>query len=1080
MGKQFFLKLYRLENTSRRQMFLTVQAILVMFLFCNNKVVAEVTPEFDTNSSQQERVTYTGLVIDDAREPIIGATVTVKDKSTGTVTDVNGNFTITANTGDVLVVSFIGYNTVELRTGTGKHFEVILTEDTKLLDEVVVIGYGTQLRADLTGAISSVSTRDIGEQPIVDVNQALLGQAAGVNVMNTSGAPGGGLDIQIRGISTIGSSNTPLYVVDGNIIQVAMDADSNPLGFLNPSDIESIDILKDASAAAIYGSRGSNGVVLITTKGGQKGKAKITYNVKGGVQEVFNQIDMLSARDFALLAIEARNNTWVDRGTGDRSPLDGDDLRPESTKTAYFRDFLNSGKQGTDWMQEVFRQALFQEHQISVSGGSDNVTYLVSGGFLDNQGTLRNTGFQRYSVRANIDANVTRKLRVNLRLAPSYTNQDFLPVTGRFHEANAGIVQSALLMNPILDVYDPESDTGYSTGINLMQGLQNMENPVAKINQIKDWRRNFNLVSNASAIYDINKFFTFTLTGGATIRSASRNWLSPSTLGAYGIRAPRDNAIFASQNINYNLQGSAQLSYNQQIGKHRMSGVAVREMQMQQVNTVAARASATWTDELIVVDSSLENVLREGNSNITEWALSSYLARMHYDYDRKYLVTASIRADGSSKFADRWGVFPSVALSWRVSNENFLKNVRWLSNLRFRASIGVTGNNSIGDYQYMSLMGGSSAVLGSGGESIVSGIRLNSYGNSDLTWEQTQQSNIGMDLALFRNRVSFTVDYYDKQTENLLLNLQVPSNMGFSNVMTNIGKVQNRGWEISIDSRNLVGHFRWNTNFNITFNRQKVLALGPEGDPLWGNSIYMENTHITRVGDPMGLFYGLKVLGIYQNQQQVDELPGISSGVARSRPGEFIFQNVDDSDNEITLEDRTVIGSPHPKFVFGLRNGFGYKNFTLSVMLRGSYGADMINLNFGNIPYSLQYNGHVSLKNRWKSEEEPGNGKIPRLSLETRAVLGSTTFNSSFVEKADFLNIQNVTLGYNLPDKLAKKMRAESLSAQLSVNNLHMFTNYNGWNPEGGMYTDTTLSPGLDWGRYPLSRIYTLGLNLTF
>lgn len=1080
MGKQFFLKLYRLENTSRRQMFLTVQAVLVMFLFCNNKVVAEVTPEFDTNSSLQEKVTYTGLVIDEAREPIIGATVTVKDKSTGTVTDVNGNFTITANTGDVLVVSFIGYNTVELQTGTGKHFEVILTEDTKLLDEVVVIGYGTQLRADLTGAISSVSTRDIGEQPIVDVNQALLGQAAGVNVMNTSGVPGGGLDIQIRGISTIGSSNTPLYVVDGNIIQVAMDADSNPLGFLNPSDIESIDILKDASAAAIYGSRGSNGVVLITTKGGQKGKAKITYNVKGGVQEVFNQIDMLSARDFALLAIEARNNTWVDRGTGDRSPLDGDDLRPESTKTAYFRDFLNSGKKGTNWLEEVFRKALFQEHQLSVSGGSDNVSYLVTGGFLDNQGILNNTGFQRYSVRANVDAAINRKLRISIRLAPSYTNQDFLPVTGRFHEANAGIVQSALLMNPILDVYDPESETGYSTGINLMQGLQNMENPVAKINVIKDWRRNFNLVSNASVIYDINNLFSVTLTGGATIRSASRNWLSPSTIGAYGIRAPRDNAILASQNINNNWQASAQLNYNQSFGKHKLSGVAVREIQMQQVNSVTARASATWTDELIVVDSSLENILREGSSNITEWALSSYLARMHYNYDRRYLVTASVRADGSSKFAERWGVFPSAALAWRASNEAFLENVRWLSNLRLRTSIGVTGNNSIGNYQYMSLMGASSAVLGSGEESIVSGIRLNSYGNPDLTWEQTRQSNIGVDLGLFRNRIAFTVDYYDKQTENLLLNLQVPSNMGYTNVMSNIGKVQNRGWEFTVDTRNMVKKFKWNSSFNISFNKQRVLALGPEGDPLWGNSIYLENTHITRIGDPMGLFYGLKVIGIYQNQEQVDALPGISTGVARSRPGEFIFENVDDSDNEITLEDRTIIGSPHPDFVFGFNNNFSYRNFTLSVMIRGSYGADMINLNFANIPYSLAYNGHVSLKNRWQSEAEPGDGKIPRLSSETRAVLGSTTFNSSFVEDGSFINVQNVTLGYNLPNQFTNKLKIENLAFNLSVNNLFMFTKYNGWNPEGGMYTDTTLSPGLDWGRYPLSRVYTLGVNLTF
>lgn len=1080
MRKQFILKLFGPGKTASVQLFLSMQIMFVLYLFCNSNAMAAVHSGVDRDTFQQEKITYTGSVKDDSGEPIIGATVKIKDKSEGTVTDINGSFTILANTGDVLAVSFIGYSTVEVVTDVNRYFEITLIEDSKLLEEVVVIGYGTQQRANLTGAISSVITSDIAEQPIVDINQAMLGQAAGVNVMNTSGTPGGGLDIQIRGISTIGSSNMPLYVVDGNIIQVDMNADSNPLGFLSPSDIASIDILKDASSAAIYGSRGSNGVVLITTKSGQKGKAKVSYNAKGGFQEVFNQIEVLSAQDFALLAIEARNNTWVDRGSGDRSLFDGDDLRPESTKTAYFRNFLNSGQKGTNWLDEVFRQALFQEHQISISGGSDNIRYLVSGGFLDNQGTLRNTGFQRYSVRANIDADINKKLKVNLRLAPSYTNQDFLPVTGRFHEANAGIVQSALLMNPILGVYDPESETGYSTGINLMEGLQNMENPVAKINVIKDWRRNLSLVSSASVVYDINKLFTFTFTGGATIRSESRNWLSPSSIGAYGIRAPRDNAILASQDINYNLQSSVQLSYNQEFGKHTLSGVAVHEKQMQHVNSVSARASATWTDELIVVDSSLENVLREGYSDISEWALSSYLTRMHYNYDRRYLVTASIRADGTSKFADRWGFFPSVALAWRASNESFLSNVRWLSDLKLRGSFGVTGNNSIGNYQYMSLMGGSSAVLGSGGESIVSGIRLNSYGNPKLTWEQTKQTNIGVDLGIFNHRINFIVDYYNKQTEDLLLNLQVPSNMGFSNVMSNIGKVQNRGWEFTVDTRNLVGKFKWNSSFNITFNKQKVLALGPEGDPLWGNSVYLENTHITRVGDPMGLFYGLKVIGIYQNQEQVDTLPGISTGVAKSRPGEYIFENVNDTDNEITLDDRTVIGNPHPDFVFGLRNSFSYKNISLSVLLRGSYGGDIINLNFGNIPYSLQYNGHVSLKNRWQSEEEPGDGRIPRLSSETRAVLGSTTFNSSFVEDGSFLNVQNVTLSYDLPKKITNTIKVESISTQLSVNNLLMFTKYNGWNPEGGMYTDTTLSPGLDWGRYPLSRVYTLGLNLTF
>jgi len=1025
--------------------------------------------------------TARGVVLDEDNRPLSGVRVTELGAENSTSTNEKGEFSLRLRSkSNQIEVSYMGKETQLVRITNNLPVQIVMKDVLRALDEIVVVGYGVQERQDLTGAISSVNARDFEDQPINDVNQAMMGQAAGVNVMNTSGTPGGGLDIQIRGISTIGSSNTPLYVVDGNIIQVGIDADSNPLDFINPADIESIDILKDASAAAIYGSRGSNGVVIITTKSGKEGRPRVNYNVKGGFQQIFNPIEMLSPQDFAILAIEARNNTWVDRGVGDRSPLDADFLRPESTQTGYFKDFLNSGRQGTDWQSEVFQKGFFQDHQISVSGGNTNVKYLVSGGFLDNKGILKNTGFQRYSARANVDANVNKKLKVSMRLSPSYTNQDFLPVTGRFHEAYGGIVQSALLMNPILDVYDPTRENGYSTGINLMAGLQNMENPVAKINSIKDWRRNFSLISNASVLYDISKIFQFSLTGGVTTRTSGRNWINPSSIGAYGIRAPRDNSIGSMQNASFNWQASAQLSYNQRFGKHRLSGVAVHEKQMNQYSNVTANASATWTDELIVVDNNLENVLRSGSSAITEWAISSYIARMNYNYDNRYLITGSVRADGSSKFANQWGVFPSAALAWRASNEKFLKKIDWLSDLKLRTSYGVTGNNSIGNYQFMSLMGASSAVLGSGGESIVSGIRLSSAGNPDLTWEQTRQVDVGVDMAFFKRRIALTVDYYNKQTKNLLLNLQVPTNMGFSTVMTNIGKVENKGWEFTLNTRNLVGKFKWNSDFNITFNRQKVLALGPEGDPLWGSSIYLENTHITRVGDPMGLFYGLKVLGIYQNQAQVDALPGISSGVARSRPGEFIFENADASDNEITLEDRTIVGNPHPKFVFGFRNGFAYKNLTLNIMLRGSYGADIINLNFSNIPYSLQTNGHVKLKNRWKSEAEPGDGKVPRLSSETRAVLGSTTFNSSFVEKASFLNVQNVTLGYNIPTRIANRIKAEKLTANLSVNNLYMFTNYNGWNPEGGMYTDTTLSPGLDWGRYPLSSVYTLGLNLTF
>lgn len=1024
--------------------------------------------------------TARGVVLDENDQPLSGVRVIELGTQNATATNEKGEFFLRLRTkAGQVEVSHLGKQTQLVRITSNLPVQVRMKEELTGVDEVVVVGYGVQERQDLTGAISSIGARDFEGQPITDVNQAMLGQAAGVNVMNTSGTPGGGLDIQIRGISSIGSSNTPLYVVDGNIIQVSMDPDSNPLDFLNPADIESIDILKDASAAAIYGSRGSNGVVIVTTKSGREGRARLSYNVQGGVQEAFNMPEMLSGRDFALLSIEARNNTWVETGTG-RSPLDSDAIRSAATQIGYFQDFLDSGKPGTNWTDAIFRQSFFQDHQLSASGGNNGIKYLISGGFLDNQGTMLNTGFQRYSARANVEAKVTNKLKLNMRFSPTYTNQDFLPSTGRFHEAYGGIVQAGLLMLPTMDIYDPDRYTGYSTAILAMNGVQNMENPVAKVNMIKDWRRNFNMIANGSAVYDVSKLFTFTLTGGTTIRSIRRDRLLPSTIGGYGIIAPAPNSILSNQSMSYNWQTSAQLNYRQRIGKHRLNGVAVHERQMQQLNTINANARDTWTDDLIVVDSNLENVLREGSSDISEWALSSWIARLNYNYDNRYLITSSIRADGSSKFADRWGIFPSAAVAWRASNERFLKDVSWLTDLKLRASYGVTGNNSVGNYQFMSMMGASGYVLGRGGENIVSGIRLRTYGNPNLTWEQTEQVDVGIDLAILKRRLALTVDYYDKQTKDLLLNVPVPSNMGYSSILTNIGRVQNRGIEFTLNTRNFVKAFQWNTDFNISFNRQKVIALGPEGDPLWGSSIFLENTHLTRIGDPMGLFFGLNVTGIYQNQQQVDELPGIPTGNQRSRPGDFIFENADDSDNVITLDDRTIVGNPHPKYVFGFRNQFAYKDFTLSIMMRGAYGADILNLNFGNTPYSLNSNSHVSAKGRWQSEEEPGDGKTPRLSLNTRAVLGTTTLNSSFIENASFLNIQNVTFGYKLPNALANRLKMTAVSAQLSVNNLYMFSDYTGFNPEGGMYTDTTLSPGLDWGRYPLSRVFTLGFNLTF
>lgn len=1023
-----------------------------------------------------QEVTIEGIVTSDDGLNLPGVNILLKGTNKGTQTDFNGNYILNANSQGILVFSYIGYVTQEIVISNKTTINVTLITDTQSLDEIVIVGYGEQQRSDLTGAIGSIKSEGIKDKPIVDINQAMMGRIAGVNVMNNSGAPGGSLDIQIRGLSTIGSSANPLYVIDGTIIQTSMDSESSPLSFINPSDIESIDILKDASAAAIYGARGSNGVVVITTKSGKIGKAKFNYTLKTGLQHVFNSPEVLSGKEYAYLSIEARNNAWVADGN---SAYDSDNLRPDNLKIGYFQDFLDSGKQGTDWQDAIFTNALFQDHQLTLSGGSDHIKYLFSGSFLNNEGILKNTGFKRYSFRSNVEAKLSEKWEVGIKLNPTFTNQDYLPATGRFNAQSAGIIQSALLINPMLEIYDEESYTGYSTGIGQIAGIQSIENPVAKVDMIKDNRRNFVFVSNGFAKYDISKAFDFKLTAGAIIRSVQINRIIPSTLGSFNTIAPSQNSIFNRQGTNYNWQTSLELSYNQRFGKHHVSGVAVHEKQMQQSNDIITEANATWTDEIITVDGNLPNVLREGQSSISEWAISSWIGRLNYNFDNKYILTGSIRADGSSRFANKWGVFPAGAVAWKVSNESFLKKQRWLNQLKFRASYGLTGNNSIGDYAFMSFMGGSSAVLGVGGESITSGVSLNTYGNPDLTWEKTAQFDVGVDIELFKKRLSLTLDYYNKQTNDLLLGLQTPANMGFTSILTNIGNLENKGFEFSLDSRNLSQRFKWNTNFNISFNRQKVKKLGPEGDPLWGDALFLSNSHITKIGEPMGLFYGLKVIGIYQNQDQVDELPGITTGAGVSRPGEFIFEDVN-GDNEITIEDRTIIGNPHPDFVFGFSNSFSYKRFSLDVTLRGSYGQDVLNLNYANVPHTLRTNVAKRTINRWQSESQPGNGEIPRLATNGNAVLGSTTLNSYYVEKANFINIQNVNIGYSMPKEILKNLNVDRLGFSLNINNLYMFTDYTGYNPEGGIDVGSSLSPGLDWGKYPLSRTFTFGIDVTF
>ena len=1027
--------------------------------------------------AQPRGKTISGTVVDDAQNPLVGVTVVVEGKKANAITNVHGRYEITASRGDVLVFNYLGMHPQKIAVTNQTVVDVQMVTNMVGVDEIVVVGYGVQNRRDITTAISSVSPDKLQDMPLFDINQAMSGQAAGVNVISASGAPGGGTDIQIRGLSTLSADTSPLYVVDGVVLQLGSSLEEGPFSFINPADVASIEILKDAAAAAIYGSRASNGVVLITTKNGEKGQARVRVAIKTGVQEVFNKVDLLSAQEFATLAIEARNNLWVDTG---HSITDPDALRNSNTKIGYFQDFLDSGKKGTDWQDAIYQLAPYQEYQVNVNGGSETVKYMVSGGIMDQEGIVKNSDFQRYSFRTNVDFKLGRRFDLSVKMSPIYTRQNYLRTHGRYHDAAGGIVQAALLMNPLMDIYDPTTLSGYSTGIAQGNAMTSMENPVAKINLLKDKREAFRFLGDVALNYNILPGLNFKLSGSANVNSYHANNITPSTVGAYNELPPKQNAIQSTARRTINLQSSAQLSYHKQFsGGHDLNVVGVFETQFEKMHEVIARANDTWTDDMIIVDSSLSEDYRLGQSNLVEWGLMSGVGRINYNFRSKYYLMASLRADGSSRFAKKWGIFPAASVAWRISQEPFIRNIRWISDLKLRASYGVTGNNAIGNYQHLRLLTGQSYTLGAAGEMAVNGVRLSTVGNDDLTWEQTNQIDAGIDLSLFRRRLNITVDYYNKKTKDLLLSLQIPYTSGFTSRMSNMGKVRNEGWEFTLQSQNLNGRFKWDSNFNISFNKQTVLALGPTKDPLYGDASYFANTNITQVGQPVGLFYGMKAIGVYKNQEEVDMYPGIKTGNAISRPGELIYEDVN-KDGRITIDDRTIIGNPHPDFTFGFTNNFSYRNFTLKVFLRGSVGAEVMNMAWGSTPYRMIANGPTTWLNRWQSPENPGDGKTPRVKLTNRGIIDFEQLDSTFIEDGSFLNIQNVSLSYRVPAKITKKLRLQNLVFTLAVNNAYMWTKYTGYNPEGRMNIGSTLAPGVDWGTYPLSRTYMFTLATNF
>lgn len=1024
-------------------------------------------------------IDVTGTVLNDKGEPLGGATVTVQGTSTSAVTDIDGRFSISINNNNAtLVFSYVGYESVSRSLSSlGANPTIVLTSQQNSLEDVVVVGYGTQKRAKVTAAISSVPMKEIQDMPVSNVATAMQGKIPGVVIQQNNGAPGSTPAIKVRGFGSINAGNTPLIVVDGNIVSADVFAQ------LNTNDIESIDVLKDASSSAIYGSRGANGVLMVTTKKGKAGKPSVNFDVFTGVQNVSKKMDLLNSAQFAEFGIDASNNAYLDNIPG-ANISDPNNIRPSNyLRYRYPRgevfDWFNfddpakvAAMPSYDYQDLIFRSAMMSSYQLSFSGGTEKTRYSVSGSYLNQDGIIKGSNLKRYTVRANIETEVLPKLKMGVNLVPTYRERDEVLAEG--HWASLGIIASALSAMPMAPIYAADGVT-YSSQTELAPAYNypGITNPVANITEYHSKLNTVNLLANAYADYAILKDLHYRATGNVNFAGNRRNAYRTSKMPLNQILPPSvaTGTAYSDQTVNWLFNQT--LEYNKPFNSDHNIGVLVG-MESTRLNTQSSNAtgSAYPNDLVETLNASASGSTTTATSSIVETSTVSYFARINYSYQNKYLLNVSVRRDGSSIFGPdkRWGNFPAASVGWRIKEENFLQNVGALSEAKIRASYGLSGNNAFSSYYpYAALLSTDNYVFNN---ILANGLRASSPENRELSWEKNQQFDIGLDLGFFNNRLYVTADYYDRITKDLLLSVNVPTITGFSTVVQNIGKMQNRGWEFSVSSRNFTGAFVWNTSANLSFNRNKVLALGPTGDPIRSGTGVGE-TNITMIGQPIGSYFGYKQIGIFSNQADLNATPHD----ATAKPGDVKYADIN-SDKKITADDRGIIGNNQPDFIYGLTNSFSFKGFDLNIAIQGTKGGEILNLSrrfFENLEGNA--NQLTSVMNRWRSESDPGNGVTPRANARTTGQ--NNAVSSRWVEDGSYIRIQNVTLGYRLPASLISRLKLQQIRVYVSAQNLHTWSKYLGYNPEVSNY-EGPLTGGVDYGSFPLARTLSVGVNVGF
>jgi TonB-linked SusC/RagA family outer membrane protein len=994
-----------------------------------------------TYAHAQEVVT--GIVKDGSGQTVPGATVVLKGTAKYASSDLDGKFSIAApkDFPFTLQVNITGYEQqeIDIYELSDEPSEIVL-KTANVLDEVVVIGYGTQKKGDITGSVSSVPQLAL-KQPISSFDRALQGAAAGVQVTQVSGQPGAAVSIRIRGGNSITGGNEPLYVIDGFPVYnsngdasagVTAGPSINALASLNPSDIESIEVLKDASATAIYGSRGANGVVLITTKKGKAGQNTLTYDAYYGSQKILKKVDvMTSAKDWGILKNEARANSG-------KAPY-------------YTQDQINNLGEGTDWQDEAFRSASIQNHQISLTGGDDRTRYAISGNYFKQNGILLNTDFERYSGRVNLERDFSSKFKVGVNLTAS-------KITAQV--ANAGIVNGLLSMPPAVNVREANGKYTYQSEFETPLG-----NPIATLEKEVNRTKTYRLLGNVYGEYTFFEGLVAKVSFGTDIINNKQNRYIPSDIYQGANSNPTGKAYvgtkFASTWLNENT-----LSYSKTFSnKHSFNVVVGYTQQAFETESATAGSQAFISDQLEYNDLGSGSVYTQPESGSSAWALNSYLGRINYSIDQKYIFTVSGRADGSSRFGKdkKWGYFPSAAFAWNISREDFLSSYKTISNLKLRLSAGVTGNQEIGQYFSLATLGSNTYFFG--GQTYI-GFAPNRIANPDLGWETTAQYDGGIDLSLYKNRINFVFDAYYKKTTNLLLNVPIPYTTGQSTALQNYGSVENKGIELGINTENFTGPFSWNTNFVFSMNRNKVLTLGDGADYI------ISGANIAQVGQPLGSFYGYQTNGLFQTGDDIANLPTINP--ATTKPGDRRYVDVN-GDGKITqADDRTLIGNAQPKFLGGITNTLSYLNFDLSVFLQGTYGNKLFNQNRQQLELLTgQQNASTAAYERW-TPTNPTND-VQR-AFEDPAPVNT----SRYVENASFLRLKNITLGYNLPKSIASKIHSSQIKVYISAANLATWTKYTGFDPEVSRNEQSTLGQGIDYSIYPSSKSFLAGLSISF